>query len=161
MEVVFVRHGKAQDFGSDGGDSGRRLTDKGWEQSRAVGALLAKLDLLPDLVFSSPRARAYETAEGLMAAAGVAGKPVAVEWLNFDLRPANVMEELSVLPPEIERVVLVGHEPTFSGMVAWLLGAETGYAEVKKASLVHFELSPPSRHGALLRMLVPVKALFG
>lgn len=159
MEVFLVRHGKAHDYGPDGGDHGRRLTDKGWEQSRAVGQLLSKMDLVPDLVLTSPRTRAYETAAGLMAAAGLEGDPVIQEWLNFDLRPAIVMEELGALPEEIERAVLVGHEPSFSGMVAWLLGAETGYAEVKKAGLVHFELSPPSRHGALLKMLVPVKVL--
>lgn len=159
MEVIFVRHGKAHDFGPDGGDHGRRLTDKGWDQSRAVGKLLAKMHLVPDLVFASPRTRAYETAAGVMAAAGMEGEPVIQEWLNFDLRPQNVMEELGALPDEIERVVLVGHEPTFSGMAAWLLGAETGYCEVKKAAIVHFQLAPPSRHGALLKMLVPVKAL--
>ena len=159
MEVIFVRHGKANDHGPDGGDHGRRLTDKGWEQSRAVGKLLAKLEWVPDLVLSSPRTRAYETAAGLMAEAGVEGNPVVQEWLNFDFRAATVMEELGALPDEIERVVLVGHEPSFSGMAAWLLGAETGYAEMKKASLVHFALSPPSRNGALLKMLVPVKAL--
>ncbi|MGJ8723627.1 MAG: SixA phosphatase family protein [Roseibacillus sp.] len=160
MDVIFVRHGKANDHGPDGGDHGRRLTDKGWKQSRAVGDLLTKLELVPDLVLSSPRTRAFETAAGVMAAAGMEGNPVIQEWLNFDLRPQTVMEELGALPDEIGRVVLVGHEPTFSGMVAWLLGAETGYAEVKKASVVRFELSPPSRHGALLKMLVPVKALF-
>ena len=154
-----MRHGQANDYGPDGSDHGRRLTDKGWEQSRAVGKLLGKLELLPDLVFCSPRNRAYETAAGVMDTAGVKGNPVAQEWLNFDLRPQSVMEELAALPDEVECVVLVGHEPTFSGMVAWLLGAETGYAEMKKASLVHFALSPPSRHGALLKMLVPVKAL--
>jgi phosphohistidine phosphatase len=159
MEVFFVRHGQALDYGPDGSDHGRRLTDKGWDQSRAVGKWLAKMDAVPDLVFSSPRTRASETASGVMASAGLEGQPVAVEWLNFDLRPAEVMSELGALPDEIERVVLVGHEPTFSGMVAWLLGAETGYAEMKKASVVHFEFSPPSRHGALLKALVPVKGL--
>lgn len=159
MEVFFVRHGKAEDYGPDGGDHGRRLADKGWEQSRAVGKLLHELDLIPDLVLSSPRTRAYETAAGVMAAAGIEGEPVIQPWLDFDLRPAVVMEELGALPDEIQRVVLVGHEPTFSGMVAWLLGAETGFAEVKKASIAHFELSPPSRHGALLKMLVPPKVL--
>lgn len=159
MEVFFVRHGQAENDGPQGGDAGRRLTEKGWQQSRAVGSLLAKLHLTPDLVISSPRTRAVETAVGIMDALSIPGEPIAAEWLNFDLRPAEVLAELGSLPDEIERVVLVGHEPTFSGMIAWLLGAETGYAEVKKASLVHFELSPPSRHGALLKALIPVKAL--
>lgn len=159
MEVIFVRHGQAEDFGPDGSDHGRRLTEKGRTQSRAVGRFLTKMDLVPDLVLTSPRTRAYETAAGIMAAAGLEGKPVIEECLNFDLRPDIVMKELRAFPQEVASVVLVGHEPTFSSMGAWLLGAETGYVEVKKASVMHFQLAPPSRHGAVLRMLVPVKAL--
>ena len=159
MEVVFVRHGEAHDYGPDGGDHGRRLTDKGWEQARAVGKLLAVLNLAPDLVLCSPRTRAYETAAGIMAVVEGEGEPVRQEWLNLDLHPEIVMAELAALPEEIERVVLVGHEPSFSGMVAWLLGAETGSAQMKKASAAHFTLSPPSRNGALLKMLLPVKVL--
>lgn len=159
MDLFFVRHGQAQDFGPSGDDAGRCLTDKGWDQAEAVGKLLRRLDLVPDLVMSSPLTRAYETASGVMKHAGIEGQPVVQEWLGFDLRPSIVMTELSILPDEIERVILVGHEPSFSGMVSWLLGAETGFAEVKKAAIVRFELSPPSRHGALLRMLVPPKVL--
>lgn len=159
MDLFLVRHGQAQDFGPSGDDAGRRLTDKGWEQAEAVGKLFRRLELLPDLVLSSPLTRAFETASGVMKHAGLEGRPVIQEWLGFDLRPATVMTELSILPDEIGRVVLVGHEPSFSGMVSWLLGAETGFAEVKKAAIVRFDLSPPSRHGAVLRMLVPPKVL--
>ena len=53
---------------------GRRLTDKGWEQSRAVGQLLAKMEWVPDLVLSSPRTRAYETAAGVMDEMGMEGE---------------------------------------------------------------------------------------
>ena len=159
MEVFFVRHGQAEDHGPSGDDHGRRLTEKGAAQARAVGELLLKLNLEPDLVMTSPRARAFETGVGIMAGVEQRGQPICQEWLNFDLRPQIVLDELAALPDEVTRVVLVGHEPTFSGMIAWLLGAETGFAEVKKASLAHFRLSPPSRRGSVLRMLVPVKAL--
>ncbi len=161
MELFFIRHGQAADSGPDGGDFSRTLTAKGEKQARAAGQLLAHLDLVPDLVFSSPRARAVETAEGLMAAAAMDGQPVQQEWLNFDFRAQIVLDELAALPEEIGRVALVGHEPSFSGMVSWLLGAEVGYLEVKKASIVQVELSPPSRHGSVLKMLVPSKVLLG
>ncbi|WP_411844839.1 histidine phosphatase family protein [Roseibacillus persicicus] len=159
MEVILVRHGKAHEVIPGERDHDRSLTDKGWKQSRAVGKLLKKMDLIPDLVFTSPRVRALETAEGVVTASGAEGEPVVQDWLDFDLRPANVVAELGALPDEITRVVLVGHEPTFSGMVSWLLGAETGYCEVKKAALVHFSMAPPTRHGVVLKMLVPPKVL--
>jgi phosphohistidine phosphatase len=135
------------------------LTEKGWRQAEAVGKILAKLELAPDIVLTSPLTRARETAAGLMKSAGVSGDAVIQDWLGFGLRPQVVLEELAAFPNELSRVVLVGHEPTFSGFAGWLLGAETGYAEVKKASIVHFQLSPPSRHGAELKMLLPVKVL--
>lgn len=159
MDLFFVRHGQAEDYGPNGSDEGRRLTDKGHKQAAAVGQLLSQLDWVPDLVITSPLVRARETAAGLIATSGITGDAVVQEWLGFGMVPREVMSELATLPEEIERVVLVGHEPTFSGMMSWLLGAETGDIEVKKASIAHFQLAPPSRHGALLKMLVPAKVL--
>ncbi len=159
MDVLLVRHGKAQNYGRSGDDHGRPLTEKGWQQSQAVGRLLRRMRLVPDLVLTSPRKRAYETGKGLMAELGQEGSPVIEEWLNFDLNPVTVLHELGALPEEIQRVVLVGHEPTFSSLVTWLLKVGSGYIEVKKASIVHLQLSPPSQEGALLKMVVPIRAL--
>jgi len=157
MELVLVRHGQAHDSSPSTGDAGRRLTDKGHAQAEAVGQLLNRMDLVPDLVFSSPLLRARETAAGVLAAFSETESPITQEWLGFEMRPSLVMAELGALPDEVRRVVLVGHEPSFSEMVSWLLGAEVGYVEVKKAAIAHFQLSPPSRHGAVLKMLVPPK----
>ncbi|MBK1833804.1 SixA phosphatase family protein [Roseibacillus ishigakijimensis] len=161
MELFLVRHGKAEDIAPDRTDAGRRLTSKGWKQARAVGRLLVELGHSPDLVLSSPRERARETAAGILHAAALPEQPVVQEWLDFHLHPETVMAELAALPAELERVVLVGHEPSFSALVNWLLGAEAGYCEMKKAALAHFQLAPPSRQGALLKMLVPPRVLIG
>ena len=159
MDLILVRHGKAEDVSAEG-DRGRVLTEKGRNQSRAVGRLLLKMELLPDLVFASPRARAVETGVGVMAGAELSGQPVVQEWLDFSLSNQNLMAELAALPSEIRCVVLVGHEPSFSALVEWLLGAEGGgYAEMKKAAAAHFQISPPSRRGAVLKMLVPPRVL--
>lgn len=159
MDLFIVRHGQAEDSGPTGNDGGRRLTEKGQRQSAAVGRVLASLDLVPDLVLSSPLIRARQTAESLIATSGMAGGVVVQEWLGLGMKPTTVMAELAALPDEIRRVVIVGHEPSFSSMISWLLGAEVGYPEVKKATLAHFQLTPPSRHGSLLKMLLPVKVL--
>ncbi len=165
MELILVRHGQAAAQGIDAGDASRPLTERGHLQARAVGAVLANTGPQPDYLFSSPRLRARETAlgiatawEGVSSVGGDSASVIEVGWLDFDFRAEEVMKELALLP-EAKRVVLVGHEPSFSAFCGWLLGMETGYFEMKKASVAVFELSPPTRRGSVLKMLLPSRIL--
>ncbi|MEU5694211.1 histidine phosphatase family protein [Actinosynnema sp. NPDC020468] len=66
--VYLLRHGQTE-WSESGRHTGRTdvpLTDEGVQQARRAGAVLARLrgtDLPPALVLSSPRARAWRTAE--------------------------------------------------------------------------------------------------
>ncbi|MEM9079305.1 MAG: histidine phosphatase family protein [Verrucomicrobiota bacterium] len=159
MEIFLIRHGKAEDFSASGGDAARRLTEKGWTQAEAVGAMLRGMEQVPELVLSSPLARARETAEGIMASAGLTGEPVIVDWLGFGMEATEVMRELGALKAGVNRVALVGHEPSCSGFVERVMASQDGYVDFKKASVAWFSANPPSMRGMVLRMLVPPKAL--
>ncbi|MGE9268083.1 MAG: SixA phosphatase family protein [Verrucomicrobiales bacterium] len=157
MELLLVRHGKAEDHGHPGGDGARALTEKGWSQARRVGAFLKVQDWLPDLVLSSPLVRARETAEGLCAAAGIDG-PVIESWLACGMRAEEALAELAAYRETCARVCLVGHEPDFSALASAILQAPWGAIEVKKASVLRFQMNPP-RAGGILLAALPVKCL--
>lgn len=148
MELLLIRHGKAEGHGLPGGDGARALVEKGRLQARKVGRLLLEQDLVPDLVLTSPLTRARETAEILAEVSG-ASAPVQEAWLACGMRPEEAMQELSAYTETMGRVAIVGHEPDFSRLAGYVLGAEGGYVQVKKASVILLAVHPPQRAGVL------------
>jgi phosphohistidine phosphatase len=130
--IWLLRHGDAAE-GSP--DAERPLTDKGREQSRAVGAALKALGVEIDACLTSPKVRAAETAR------------IACEQLG-DLEP-QLEPKLAGGPFDAEAlaaglgddVLLVGHDPDFSAAVHSLTGAQVrlkkgGLAGVDRGELI-------------------------
>ncbi len=132
MNLYFLRHGIAEDRRPDLPDAERRLTPEGTRELRAMGRGLRALDLRPEVVLTSPLVRARQTAQ---LAAEALGCP---ERLREDYRLAagagfgDMTAVLEGVSPE-SRVLLVGHEPDLSEMIAALIGG--GMIRMKKASL--------------------------
>lgn len=153
MELILLRHGKAEDFHLNG-DHDRELLEKGREQARRAARVLKSTKLLPEIVLTSPLVRARQTADEFCEASGVPGA-VVQSWLACGMRPEIAMKELSTLH-DFKRVMIVGHEPDFSALIQWILGATCGDVEIKKGSITCLRIQPPSRQGSLL-YLIPSK----
>lgn len=153
MELILVRHGKAEPHGHPAGDGERALVDKGWRQARKAGEWLKATGFLPRLVLTSPLTRARETAEAMCEAAGIPG-PVVQGWLACGMDPESALTELAVFS-DFQRIALVGHEPDLSELAAWLLGSAGGSVEMKKGAVAGLRVEPPARHGELLFLLPP------
>jgi len=153
MELIILRHGKAEDFNT-GGDAARELVEKGRIQARKAGKLLLRSKWRPEIVLTSPLARARQTADEFCEAAEVPGA-VIQGWLSCGMDPERALNELAGFA-EFERVAIVGHEPDFSNLIEWLLGASGGAVRVKKGALACITIHPPARHGTL-RFLIPPK----
>jgi phosphohistidine phosphatase len=152
MDLILLRHGKAEDFHSQG-DSARALVEKGREQARRAGLILQVAGLLPEIVLTSPLVRARQTADEFCQAAGIPG-PVVQGWLACGCRPETVAAELAAFH-DFKRVVIVGHEPDFSRYIQWSMGAYGASIEMKKGALACLRVSPPARHGLLVYLIPP------
>jgi phosphohistidine phosphatase len=128
QQLWFLRHGEAEPHGARP-DPERRLTARGEEQSRAAGRALAALGLKFQLVVTSPRVRALDTARLACDALGV--EPVVDEALSsgFDLDAAL---ELAAAAGQDKRVLFVGHNPDFVEIIGDLTG---GTIELKKGGI--------------------------
>lgn len=153
MDLILLRHGKAEDFNNDG-DAARELVPKGREQARKAAALLKDTRWLPEIVLTSPLVRARQTADEFCQTAGLPGA-VIQGWLACGMIPEHAIKELAGFG-EFKRVAIVGHEPDFSGLIEWILGTSHGGVEVKKGAIACLRLNPPSRQG-LLKFLIPPK----
>ena len=153
MDLILLRHGKAEDRNS-GGDSARALVEKGHQQARRAAKLLMASEMLPEIVLTSPLVRARQTADVFCETSGVPGA-VIQGWLACGMSPELAIRELAAFQ-DFKRVAIVGHEPDFSSLIEWVLGVSGGSVEVKKASLACLRVRPPTRHGTL-RFLIPPK----
>jgi phosphohistidine phosphatase len=111
--IYLLRHGDAEAGNSD--DAARRLTTKGKRQAKAAGRALAQMGAEIDACLTSPKVRAAGTAE--LACQSLAIEPEVAEKLRGG--PFDSLE----LTAGRGDVLLVGHEPDFSGEVARLTGA--------------------------------------
>src|SRR5277367_5057017 len=86
-QLWLLRHGDAEPHGARP-DPERRLTDRGAEQARNAGIVLASLGLDFATTLTSPKVRAAETAR--LAAAAWGGEPELYEPLasGFDAQDA-------------------------------------------------------------------------
>ena len=127
-ELWLLRHGEAEPHDARD-DFERRLTSRGELQSRAAGRALAALGVSPVAVLASPRVRAWDTARLACEALGV--EPSVHRPLGGPFE-AGEARELALGCDDGEAIVLVGHEPSLSGVVGDLAG---GRVELKKGGV--------------------------
>jgi len=112
--IWLLRHGDAED-GAGKPDAERELTKKGERQSRDAGKALKALGVELDVCLTSPKVRAKQTAE------------LACQSLDCPIEEDERLAGGDFDPLEVSagrgEVMLVGHEPDFSGAVALVTGS--------------------------------------
>jgi phosphohistidine phosphatase len=141
--LYFLRHGDAGTQASGMADDERLLTDGGIAALRSAAPLWRRLNLRPDVVLTSPLARARQTADLFCEAIG--GEPTADDGLRPGASWGNLARAMSA-HPDARRVLFVGHEPDLSSAIAELSGA--GSVRMRKGSLACLEFYGVPEPGA-------------
>jgi phosphohistidine phosphatase len=152
LRLYFLRHGKAAaraDWHAD--DDLRPLTADGEAEVRRVALGLAAIGVAPDVVVSSPLARARRTAELACEVLGVATGPVLDGRLGPGFDVAALAGIVADQRPTVA-IMLVGHEPTFSAVIRGLTG---GRVVCKKAGLARVDVDDAGLGGGRLVWLLP------
>jgi phosphohistidine phosphatase len=133
-QLWLLRHGEAVPHDSREDDADRELTARGERQSAAAGAALARLGVEFSAIYTSPKTRAAGTAR--LAAEALSVEPEEEEMLadGFDRKDAL---ELVRRHEDGARVLVVGHEPSFSQVVHDLTG---GRVDFKKGGVAAIRL---------------------
>lgn len=117
--LLIMRHAKSS-WSTGAPDFERPLSDRGRRDSTVAGRLLAGRGVRPDLVLCSAAARTRQTWQRV-AAQGVEAKLVEFRPSIYHADPIDLILELSVLPEAAKTVLVFGHEPTMSDLVAHLV----------------------------------------
>ena len=146
MRIYLLRHGIAEE-GSGKRDSDRALTAEGKEKVRQLIRVAARAGVAPSLVISSPYRRAMETAGIAIEELHYAGPLVESTCLTPDSSTQSAWNDVRIHASE-ESILLVGHEPLFSALGAFLLGAPEVSIDFNKGALlcldVHLVRPQPS-----------------
>jgi phosphohistidine phosphatase len=139
IALHLLRHAHAGDPAKwDGDDAARPLSEKGRRQARDLGGLLAVIDEPPDLLITSPKVRAVQTAELLAKAMRGRVKVVEDERLAGALDPATLNAILDAAGPAY-RPCIVGHDPDFSELLGEFIG--TAPIPMRKAALARIDFA--------------------
>lgn len=119
--LLVMRHAKSDWGVAFGDDHERPLARRGVKAARRMGRFLADAGAAPQLVVSSTAVRALTTVE-LAAEAGDWGCPIVTTRELYASDAESVLERVGETEAGVERLLIAGHEPTWSTLVTWLIG---------------------------------------
>lgn len=160
-QLILFRHGKS-DWNADfSRDHERPVAERGIKAARMMGQLLAAAGAVPDSIVTSSAVRAQTT----LQLAAEAGGWHSQTRITDDLYEATIDQVLRVIhqePQAHQSLMLVGHEPTWSDLIAYLIGG--GAVRVPTAAMVCIEFDVAAWHQVeanrgLLLWLLPPKLL--
>ena len=122
-QLWMLRHGEAVPHDSKPDDE-RELTPRGRRQAEAAGAALAALNEEFAACYSSPKVRALETAE--LACGSLNIEPIIESSLANGFSRVDALALLEAHEDDA-KVLVVGHEPSFSQVVHDFTGARVDF----------------------------------
>jgi|APMI01.1.fsa_nt_gi phosphohistidine phosphatase len=121
-QLLLLRHAKAEHtIGVS--DHERRLIERGKRDAAAVGEWLMHFAATIDLVICSTSSRTRQTWEAIEHA-GVTATEVEFARGVYSAGAAGVMNLVREADPSVQRILVVGHEPTMSWLAERLTGGD-------------------------------------
>ena len=112
--LYLLRHAKSSWNFDELSDQERPLNDRGRDDAPHMGQALAKRNICPDLVVSSPAVRALSTAVLVCREMNYSHEKIAVEPSIYGADMDGLLGIIHDLPDTAASVLLVGHNPTIT-----------------------------------------------
>jgi phosphohistidine phosphatase len=130
-------------------DDLRPLTEEGIAAMKREARYVGDMKLKLDAIVTSPLVRARETARIVAKAFGLKAQENDLLRPGFNL---DALEKLLAQYPDATRLMVVGHEPDFSGVIGQLIGSAS--VVMRKGGLARVDLTGALR-GELVWLLTP------
>jgi phosphohistidine phosphatase len=122
VRLHLLRHAKSSWDDSNQADLRRPLAPRGQKAVKALERNMRAMKVAPDLVLCSPAVRAVQTWEGV--APGLPpGTPVELDAAIYHAGASDLLGRLRRLPPEIDSVLVLGHNPALADLALGLVAA--------------------------------------
>jgi phosphohistidine phosphatase len=118
--LILARHGTAQDKLKFPDDFKRALTGKGKAECEFAGGRLKEMQVMPDLIMSSPATRALSTAIIISNKINYPQNKIISVSPLYEGKLRDIVSLLRSINNSITSVMLVGHNPLFDELYAYL-----------------------------------------
>jgi len=119
-KLLIMRHAKANLGDAFENDFDRTLSDRGKKDAPEMGKRLKKNGVKPDLIISSPAARALKTAKEIAKEIDYPEKNIVTEPEIYQADIIDLIKVIRNLDDKNNKVMLFGHNPGLTGLVGYL-----------------------------------------
>src|SRR5262249_44480912 len=144
--LALLRHGLASGQGPDA-----TLVPEGVRQMERLSAALRAGAWRPDVVLSSPYARALESARTLARGVGCEAPPVVLHELLPEREPLEAMQAIDAAAPGVASILVVSHLPLVGRLAFELTHQEVAFSPGTFAELRR----DGEGHARLVRRIAP------
>jgi len=157
--LLLLRHAKSSWDDVSVRDFERPLADRGKRDAPRMGEELKLRAPLPDLIISSPAARARQTAQAVIGSGGLTARLEFNESI-YGATSAELMRLIGRLPDSVDCALMVGHNPGFEELVSRLTDSDERMPTAALAC-IEFQIDHwkdlEDKSGKLIWLLTPKK----
>ena len=123
--LLLMRHAKSDWPIGPGNDFERPLTDRGNKDASRIGCWIQEHDWLPDQIICSPAKRVKQTVDHLCQQIGIDSRTVKYDKLIYEADQNHLLNVLKETNSLTTRLLMVGHNPSFSDLLNFLCSDST------------------------------------
>ena len=136
--VILVRHGKAVSYDAFKKDIDRVLAERGVNDGYKVASKLIQNGDVPDLILSSPAARASHTALIFARAMNIGSREVKMMDKFYHCSASTMLDALYELPDDIMTVVIAAHNPGITDLAYELTRGATNFLPTTGPAVIKY-----------------------
>lgn len=138
--VIIVRHGKACAHDIFEKDIDRVLIKRGVKDGYKVSRKVLKSGIKPDLILTSPAARASHSAFIFARAMKTGTGSIKVVENFYPGSALHIIDKLSDLPDDVKTVAVFAHNPGVTDLAGQLTRGGIGFLPTTGTAIVHYDL---------------------
>jgi phosphohistidine phosphatase len=118
--LLLMRHSKSAWDEPNITDFDRSLNERGRKDAPEMGSRIKHYPFKPDLIISSPAKRAIKTAKTVAEVLHYPEKKIELESDIYEATIEDVCRIIRQVEDNVNSLMIVGHNPTFTGMIGYL-----------------------------------------
>lgn len=142
--LLIVRHAKSSWDNSSLDDFDRPLNERGLRNAPEMARRLVLRNLVPNLILSSPANRAISTSRLMANQFGKSEQEIVQDKSIYEATRQDIQRLISRQNPDLDCIMLVGHNPGLSDYINWLCDSEI---ELSTAAVAEIQIDSNKWNG--------------